>query len=102
MRDGVDPADRAVAELACEPAAKVDGALPSLAEEHGEALRIEIAAQRVQTASERQNVARHSRKSPLVLEVEEVSEPAVGAASGNSRIVHARLGPRARLAVDQL
>lgn len=78
MSHGVDPANRAVTELACEPAAKVYGALPSLAEEHGEALRIEIPAQGAGAAPKRQDVSRHHSPNHPPCSTEEVCLPAAG------------------------
>ncbi len=59
VSDGGDAADRTVAELPRQPPAEVDGALPRLAEEHREALGLEVATERAHPAPKRQHVSRH-------------------------------------------
>jgi len=63
--DGVDPADRAVVELTREPAAKIDRAAQRVAEDQGEAVGLEVAAQGTDPAPEHRDVAGHGPRHRL-------------------------------------
>lgn len=67
--DGLDPAHWAVSQLARQPASKIDGAPPCLAETERGAVWPEIRAQRPHLPPERENVPVHRQAFDILVEV---------------------------------